>query len=112
MVDSVEENIQASRCLLLLYSASTFTSKTHTSSTSSTGSSNNNNHPKNYISEENNESKSVDVSSSSVVFNSDADEVHSDSRQQMECLAAMHRSLLEGSLKVGATLNYTPSMFN
>ncbi|XP_024919630.1 interleukin-1 receptor-like 2 isoform X3 [Cynoglossus semilaevis] len=101
MVDSVEENIQASRCLLLLYSASTFPSKTHTSSTSSTGSSNNNNHPKNYIIEESDESKSVDVrSSSSVGFNSDADEVHSDSRQQMECLAAMHRSLLEGSLKV------------
>uniref|UniRef100_A0A8P4KEV1 Interleukin-1 receptor type 1 n=1 Tax=Dicentrarchus labrax TaxID=13489 RepID=A0A8P4KEV1_DICLA len=70
IVDSVEENIQASRRLLLIYTASSFTSKRHTSSTSS----NNNN----IISKN----------------------IYEDTRQQLECVAAMHRALLEGSLKV------------
>ncbi|XP_034418165.1 interleukin-1 receptor type 1 [Cyclopterus lumpus] len=73
IVDSVEENIQASRRLLLLYTASTFTSRRHT---------NNNNN--------NNISKSSDGD----------DDVYPDSRQQLECVTAMHRALLEGSLKV------------
>uniref|UniRef100_A0A4W6FAH8 Ig-like domain-containing protein n=1 Tax=Lates calcarifer TaxID=8187 RepID=A0A4W6FAH8_LATCA len=95
VVDSVEENIQASRRLLLVYTASTFTSKRHTSSTSS----NNNNHlSKNSNNNENSESK-TDDSSSSMSFNG-SDEVYQDTRQQLECMAAMHRALVEGSLKV------------
>ncbi|XP_070694029.1 interleukin-1 receptor type 1-like [Pempheris klunzingeri] len=81
IVDSVEENIQASRRLFLLYTASTFTSKRHTSSTSSTSSSNNNNVSKNSDS-------------------SGSEDDCSDTRQQLECMAAMHRVLLEGTLKV------------
>ncbi|XP_044073753.1 interleukin-1 receptor type 1-like isoform X2 [Siniperca chuatsi] len=91
IVDSVEENIQASRRLLLLYTASTFTSKRHTSS-----SSNNNNTI--YKSSDSSEGKTRD-SSSSMSFD-DSEEVYSDTRQQLECVEAMHRALLEGSLKV------------
>lgn len=91
IVDSVEENIQASRRLLLLYTASTFTSKKHTSSTSSN---NNNNLAETVNSNDNSENKTGDTS-----FDS-SDEVYSDTRQQLECVAAMHRVLLEGSLKV------------
>ncbi|XP_033965225.1 interleukin-1 receptor type 1-like isoform X2 [Pseudochaenichthys georgianus] len=67
IVDSVEENIQASRRLLLLYTASTFMRKSDRSSNTS--------------------------------FDG-GEENYPDSRQQLERLAAMHRSLLEGSLKV------------
>ncbi|KAG7240350.1 hypothetical protein INR49_026921 [Caranx melampygus] len=91
IVDSVEENIQASRRLLLLYTASTFTRKKHTSSTSSN---NNNNLAETINSNDNGENKTSDTS-----FDSSS-EVYSDTRQQLECVAAMHRVLLEGSLKV------------
>ncbi|XP_040004634.1 interleukin-1 receptor type 1-like isoform X2 [Xiphias gladius] len=95
ILDSVEENIQASRRLLLLYTASTFTGKRLTSSTSS----NNNNHlSKNINSSDNSEIKTGD-SSGRTSFD-DSDEVYTDTRQQLECVAAMHRVLLEGSLKV------------
>ncbi|AWP13514.1 putative interleukin-1 receptor type 1-like [Scophthalmus maximus] len=90
IVDSVVENIQASRRLLLLYTASTFASKRHTSSTSSTSSSSNNNNLS-----KNNNSEST-TGGGGVGF----DEVYPDARQQLECLAAMHRALIEGSLKV------------
>ncbi|XP_045910622.1 interleukin-1 receptor type 1-like [Micropterus dolomieu] len=89
IVDSVEENIQASHRLLLLYTATTFTSKGHTSSPR------NNNISK---SSESTESKTRE-SSSSMSFDG-SEEVHSDTRQQLECVAAMHRALLEESLKV------------
>lgn len=92
IVDSVEENIQASRRLLLLYTATTFTSKGHTSSLSN----NNNNISK---SNESTESKTRESSSSSMSFDG-SEEVYSDTRQQLECVAAMHRALLEESLKV------------
>ncbi|XP_073329892.1 interleukin-1 receptor type 1-like isoform X2 [Pagrus major] len=90
IVDSVEENIQASRRLLLLYTASTFTSKRHTSSMSS----NNNN----IISKSSNTSDKTD-SCSNMSFD-DSEDLYQDTRQQLECVAAMHRALLEGSLKV------------
>ncbi|XP_062258856.1 interleukin-1 receptor type 1-like isoform X1 [Platichthys flesus] len=94
IVDSVEENIQASRRLLLLYTASTFSSKKHTSSTSSS-SSNNNNLSKNNNSEDNGESKMVEGGSGKR-----SEEVYPDTRENLEVLLAMHKSLLEGSLKV------------
>nr|AQR55701.1 IL-1RI [Miichthys miiuy] len=93
VMDSVEENIQASRRLLLLYTASTFTSKRHTSSTSST---NNNNISKNSNSSDNTESETKDSSDSFDGIKED----YQDTRQQLECVAAMHRALLERSLKV------------
>nr|XP_046259682.1 interleukin-1 receptor type 1 isoform X2 [Scatophagus argus] len=89
-VDSVEENMQASRRLLLLYTASTFTSKRHTSSTSSNN--NNNDTSKDSNSIDKVESKTVDISSS-MSYDGCA-------RLQLESVAAMHRALLEGSLKV------------
>ncbi|XP_058479363.1 interleukin-1 receptor type 1 isoform X1 [Solea solea] len=88
IVDTVEENIQASRRLLLLYTAATFASKKYTSS-----SSNNNN-----LSKNNNSSEGD--GGSGEVFDEDGGEVHRDTRQQLECVAAMHRSLLERTLKV------------
>uniref|UniRef100_A0A1A7WP77 Interleukin 1 receptor, type I n=2 Tax=Iconisemion striatum TaxID=60296 RepID=A0A1A7WP77_9TELE len=91
MVDSVNENIQASRCILLLYTASTFIGKKHTSSTSS----NNNNVP---ISRAN-KSETV-TSDSSVTSFYDDEKVFLDTRQPLESVAAMHQALLEGSLKV------------
>ncbi|XP_074551730.1 interleukin-1 receptor type 1-like isoform X2 [Halichoeres trimaculatus] len=87
IVDSVEANLQASRKVLLLYTASTFISKRHTSSTSSNN---------------NNVSKSSDpktTDDSSMNYESDKED-YPDPRQQMECVSAMHRTLLEGSLKV------------
>ncbi|XP_072253570.1 interleukin-1 receptor type 1 [Leuresthes tenuis] len=92
MVDSVEENIEASRRFLLLYNASTFTSKRLTSS-------NNNNISKNSDGSEKIESNTRDSSSSSLSLDG-SDTVYTDTRQQLECVAAMHRALLEGSLKV------------
>lgn len=105
IVDSVEENVQASRRLLLLYNASTFLSKRHTSSIS-----NNNN----------NISKSDGDGESSTSFDG-SEEVYPDTRQQLECVTAMHRALVEGSLKVrimnihsciksGHTLWFNPGM--
>ncbi|KAK5920478.1 hypothetical protein CgunFtcFv8_024285 [Champsocephalus gunnari] len=95
IVDSVEENIQASRRLLLLYTASTFMRKRLTSGISS----NNNNITKSRDSTENSESKKESDRSSNTSFDG-GEENYPDSRQQLERLAAMHRSLLEGSLKV------------
>ncbi|XP_060944470.1 interleukin-1 receptor type 1-like [Limanda limanda] len=91
IVDSVEENIQASRRLLLLYTASTFSSKRHTRSTNS----NDNNLSKNNNSEDNCESKMGEGGSGER-----SEEVYPDSRQHLEVLLAMHKTLLEGSLKV------------
>uniref|UniRef100_A0A671VAS3 Zmp:0000000936 n=1 Tax=Sparus aurata TaxID=8175 RepID=A0A671VAS3_SPAAU len=95
IVDSVEENIQASRRLLLLYTASTFVSKRHTSSTSSN---NNNIISKSSNTSGNTEGKAGD-SGSNMCFD-DSEDLYQDTRQQLECVAAMHRALLEGSLKV------------
>ncbi|KAI9518740.1 hypothetical protein NQZ68_034520 [Dissostichus eleginoides] len=98
IVDSVEENIQASRRLLLLYTASTFMRKRLTSSISS----NNNNITKSSDSRdstENSESKKESDRSSNMSFDG-GEENYPDSRQQLERLEAMHRSLQEGSLKV------------
>ncbi|KAI4798991.1 hypothetical protein KUCAC02_019335 [Chaenocephalus aceratus] len=96
IVDSVEENIQGSRRLLLLYTASTFMRKRLTSGIS------NNNITKSSDgrdSTENSESKKESDRSSNTSFDG-GEENYPDSRQQLEHLAAMHRSLLEGSLKV------------
>ncbi|KAM3607453.1 uncharacterized protein V6R79_008024 [Siganus canaliculatus] len=92
IVDSVEENLKASRRLLLLYTASTFTGKQHTSSTSSN---NNNNISKSTDRNDNIESNTQD----SQAFD-DSEEFYDNARHQLECIAAMHRALLEGSLKV------------
>ncbi|CAJ1079098.1 interleukin-1 receptor type 1-like isoform X2 [Xyrichtys novacula] len=89
IVDSVEQNLQASRRVLLLYTASTFISKRLTSSTSSY---NNNNISKS------SDGKTTD-DSSSMDYDSDK-EVYSDTRQPYECASAMYKALLEGSLKV------------
>uniref|UniRef100_UPI0037E73522 interleukin-1 receptor type 1-like n=1 Tax=Semicossyphus pulcher TaxID=241346 RepID=UPI0037E73522 len=93
IVDSVEDNLQASHRVLLLYTASTFISKRHTSSTTS----NNNNNLKSSDCSENSESKTTDNNGMSY---DGGEEVYTDTRQQLECVAAMHRALLEGSLKV------------
>lgn len=90
-MDSVEENIQASRCLLLLYNASTFYDKSHTSTIS-----NNNNISEISDGSDKTESKPGDCSTS-MSFDC---EVASNPRQQLEVVAAMHRALLESSLKV------------
>ncbi|XP_019962245.1 interleukin-1 receptor type 1 isoform X2 [Paralichthys olivaceus] len=89
IIDAVEDNIQASRRLLLLYTASTFTSKRHTSSTSS----NNNNLSKNNNSKDNGETKTDDGGSES-------EELYPDTRQNLDLLLAVHKTLMEGSLKV------------
>ncbi|CAI5655285.1 unnamed protein product [Oreochromis niloticus] len=94
MVDSVEENIQASRRVLLLYTASSFTTKRHTSSTSS----NNNNISKS--GECGDESQRHASDSFSITSSDVSDKVCTDTRQQLERVAAMHRVLIEGSLKV------------
>lgn len=105
IVDSVEENIQASRRLLLLYTASTFVSKRHTSSTSSN---NNNIISKSSNTSGNTEGKAGD-SGSNMCFD-DSEDLYQDTRQQLECVAAMHRALLEGSLNVRKqTLSTTTS---
>ncbi|XP_063743220.1 interleukin-1 receptor type 1 isoform X2 [Eleginops maclovinus] len=99
IVDSVEENIQASRRLLLLYTASSFIKRRLTSSTSGN---NNNNITKSTESRDNgedSEGKKNGDRSSNVSFDGD-EEDYPDPRLQLERLAAMHRSLLEGSLKV------------
>uniref|UniRef100_A0A3P9IHV4 Zmp:0000000936 n=1 Tax=Oryzias latipes TaxID=8090 RepID=A0A3P9IHV4_ORYLA len=85
IVDSVEENIQASRCFLLLYTASTFICKQRTNGTCS-----------------NSICKSSDTvnKTSSQACGDTSDKVCTDTMQHFECVAAMHRALLEGSLKV------------
>ncbi|XP_024142873.2 interleukin-1 receptor type 1 [Oryzias melastigma] len=75
-VDSVEENIQASRCFILLYTASTFICRQQTNGTCS-----------------NSSDKTRKTQST-------CDRECSESMHHLECVAAMHRSLLEGSLKV------------
>ncbi|XP_061579086.1 interleukin-1 receptor type 1 [Cololabis saira] len=89
IVDSMEENIQASRRFLLLYTASTFTSRRHTSSSSS---SNNNNVSKSSDGSDKDQSRATSLDGS--------DKVYPDTRHQLECVAAMHRALMDGSLKV------------
>ncbi|XP_051814869.1 interleukin-1 receptor type 1-like isoform X7 [Acanthochromis polyacanthus] len=93
-VDSAEENIQASRRLLLLYTASTFIRKRHTCSTSS----NNNNISKSSDISDKGEIKTSETSDSMTCDCSDKS--YPDTMQQFECVAAMYRALLEGSLKV------------
>lgn len=93
IVDSVDENLQASRRVLLLYTASTFISKRPTSSTSS----NNNNISK--ISEEEDKTESSISETGSVGYEG-GEKVFSDTRQHLEYMTAMNRALLEGSLKV------------
>ncbi|XP_071370005.1 interleukin-1 receptor type 1-like [Centroberyx affinis] len=96
IVDSVEENMQASRRLLLLYTASTFSNTRHNSSSSNN---NNNNIPKSSGDSSNtssNNSKSHGSDGSSESLDPDAPEAG----QQFECEIAMYRVLLEGSLKV------------
>ncbi|XP_068602303.1 interleukin-1 receptor type 1 isoform X2 [Brachionichthys hirsutus] len=77
-VDSVEENMQASRRLLLIYTASTFVGKRHPSNNNDVASKNHNGDG----------------------GDPESQEAHPDTRQQLECVLAMHRALLEGSLKV------------
>ncbi|KAM4561835.1 interleukin-1 receptor-like 2 isoform 1-T3 [Fundulus diaphanus] len=94
IMESVDENLQASRRVLLLYTASTFISKRHTSSTSG----NNNNITK--ISEGSEPIESSTNESTSNVDFDGGDKVFLDTRQQLECMAAMSKALLEGSIKV------------
>ncbi|XP_074551731.1 interleukin-1 receptor type 1-like [Halichoeres trimaculatus] len=90
IVDSVEENLQASRRVLLLYTASTFISKRHASSTTSidnkttSGSSD---------CSKNTEKKNTDENRN---MNSDCD----NQQPKFEYAAALHKDLLEGSLRV------------
>ncbi|RVE58407.1 hypothetical protein OJAV_G00208820 [Oryzias javanicus] len=80
-VDFVEENIQASRCFLLLYTASTFICRHQTSDTCSN-------------------SRDKTKKTQSLTHESSCDRVCSDTMHHLECVAAMHRALLEESLKV------------
>ncbi|XP_043988800.1 interleukin-1 receptor type 1-like isoform X2 [Gambusia affinis] len=94
VVDSVDENLQASRRVLLLYTASTFIKERHTSSTSS----NNNNITK--TGEEVDQIESRTSEGDGGVGYGGYDKAFSDTRQHLECVASMSRALLEGSLKV------------
>ncbi|XP_028292345.1 interleukin-1 receptor type 1-like [Gouania willdenowi] len=87
IVDSVEENLQASRRFLLLYNASTFTGS-HADSLRC----NNNN----TISDE----RDCNVKSKTNKNLDGCEKVYPNNRQQLECVEAMHRALLERSLKV------------
>ncbi|XP_071759669.2 interleukin-1 receptor type 1-like [Centroberyx gerrardi] len=95
IVDSVEENMQASRRLLLLYTASTFSNTRHNSNSSNN---NNNNIPKGSgdSGNSNNSKRNSSDGGGSESFDGGAPEAG----QQFECETAMHRVLLEGSLKV------------
>lgn len=93
-MDSVDENLQASRRVLLLYTASTFIKERHTSSTSS----NNNNITK--TGEEVDQIESRTSEGDGGVGYGGYDKAFSDTRQHLECVASMSRALLEGSLKV------------
>uniref|UniRef100_A0A668AJF0 Zmp:0000000936 n=1 Tax=Myripristis murdjan TaxID=586833 RepID=A0A668AJF0_9TELE len=88
IVNAVEENMQASRRLLLIYTASTFTCRRQNSSFS-----NNNN---NNITKSDGDGGNSDGSDS--VDGGDGGCVNAG--QQFECEMAMYRMLLEGSLKV------------
>ncbi|CAJ1079099.1 interleukin-1 receptor type 1-like [Xyrichtys novacula] len=91
IVDSVEENLHASRQVLLLYTASTFVSEEHTSKSDKIT-------PTGTDCNSNSERKTTDDNSK--MNYDDNKNVYSDTRQQLECVAVMHRALLEGSLKV------------
>ncbi|XP_043987741.1 interleukin-1 receptor type 1-like isoform X2 [Gambusia affinis] len=95
VVDSVDENLQASRRVLLLYTASTFIKERHTSSTSS-----NNNNIITKIGEEVDQIESRTSEGDGGVGYGGYDKAFSDTRQHLECVASMSRALLEGSLKV------------
>lgn len=97
VVDSIEENIQASRRFLLLYTASTFSRKRQTSSTYSN---NNNNVNVSKSSEGSYECESPDSDGSDGCTGVHGDTAGLDPRQLFECVAAMHRALMERSLKV------------
>lgn len=100
MVDSVQENLQASRRFMLLYNASTYCTKTHTCSN------NNNIISKDGIINDGTESQTEDSSSSggggssSTGFTCEDDHMYAAQRQQLEIVVGMHEALLEGSLKV------------
>ncbi|XP_015234385.1 PREDICTED: interleukin-1 receptor type 1-like [Cyprinodon variegatus] len=91
IVDSVDENLQASRKVLLLYTATTFMGKGNTNSSSNIITK---------ISEGGDEIESMNNESSCTVDVDDGDKDFSDMRQQLECVAAMYKALLEGSIKV------------
>lgn len=91
MVDSVEKSLQASRRFILLYNASTFSAKGHTS--------NNNNTI--VLSEDSTISTDGGTGGgggTGFIYHDDG--IYPDQRQQFEVVAGMHRALLEGSLKV------------
>ncbi|XP_041662411.1 interleukin-1 receptor-like 2 [Cheilinus undulatus] len=90
IVDSVEESLKASRCVLLLYTASTFISKKHTG--------NDNKISKSSNSYEKSGIKTKDESSSGIYDGEK--EFYPDAKQQFTCAVAMHKALMEGSLKV------------
>ncbi|XP_054887868.1 interleukin-1 receptor type 1-like [Poeciliopsis prolifica] len=94
IVDSVDENLQASRRVLLLYTASTFIKERHTSGTGS----NNNNITKTGEEVDQIQSRTSE-GDGSLGFGGD-DKTFSDTRQHLECVASLNRALLEGSLKV------------
>ena len=98
IVDSLEESIEASRRLLLLYNASTFTRKRHTSSTSSNNNNNISKDSNNSQYGDNGESK-TGGGSMGIGFGS-SEEVYSDPRQHYEIMTAMHSALMEESIKV------------
>ncbi|XP_034042073.1 LOW QUALITY PROTEIN: interleukin-1 receptor type 1 [Thalassophryne amazonica] len=91
VMESVEENIQASRRLLLLYDASTFMYRQRKSRTSCIN---------NNISQKNSESEESNTNESGTSCIDTGDGGGPDVRQQLECIIAMHRVLLEGTLKV------------
>lgn len=93
-VDSVEENLEASRCFLLLYGATTFCGKTRPSSTYS----NNNN---NIVMESplGEPGGGGGGGPDGGCFDG-TEEFCPDPRQRLEVVFATHRALLEGTLKV------------
>lgn len=97
MVDSVEENLQASRRFILLYNASTFSIKRHS------GSNNNNIVTKDSIIGDGTESATADGSDAGFIY--EEGDIYPDQRQQFEIVAGMHRALLEGSVKVRASVS-------
>ncbi|KAM4730691.1 interleukin-1 receptor-like 2 [Anableps anableps] len=78
IIDSVEEDLQASCCVLLLYTASTFISKRH----------------------EGGDKKSKTIERTDSVGFDGGNKVFLDTRQHLEYMAAMYMALLEGSLKI------------
>ncbi|XP_029968628.1 interleukin-1 receptor type 1 [Salarias fasciatus] len=92
LVESVEENIHASRRVLLLYTASTFSWRGQTSSAYS----NNNNN----VSKSGDGGPECERLSGEVGPGLQSDPADLDSRQQLECVEAVHRALVERSLQV------------